>query len=436
MEKKDKCKCPICDTIGKWENVDQYRDKPHDMHICTNCGFVFYPNKYMTEDEAKAYYKNDYRKPPQYGNAVTGQRKLHMHSHFLNDVLQEWKDNKKENPVICDVGAAYGMFLNWIRSYFPKGEFYGTEYTESYRRNAWHEYKLKLDHDFDKTKKYDLISSFKVAEHQLDVDKRLREYTECLSDGGYMYISVPTWFRRMTNFGSSGFSIEYYYHPDHINVWTEKLFETLLKKVGLEIIKKDTWMYDETYLCKRNDSLMDEGPEYEDYNEIKEKMSNIKKAWDCYNNQDFDGAVNHFPYYFEAWKARYEINRKNAHEDQGVEPYDYIVKNYIDPCLAACYDSLDALGFAVDLNMRYERYEVAIAFIKKALEVRPNNGIFLHHLSHCYRQMAKRENRPVEQVKLLTEARNVNKYLRDIDMSLKQEATNWTYHDNAHIPIN
>jgi len=68
---KEKCRCIICDTIGEWENVDQYRPKPEGMHICKNCGFVGYPEKYLNEEEAKAYYAKDYRKPPNIGNLYT-----------------------------------------------------------------------------------------------------------------------------------------------------------------------------------------------------------------------------------------------------------------------------------------------------------------------------------------------------------------------------
>ena len=116
-------RCVVCDTKGDWEKVDQYRLKPSGMHICKNCGFVFYPEKYMSEDEAKAYYKEDYRKPPNVGNAFTGQRKLHMHSHFLSDIMQKWKDEGKEKPVVCDVGAAYGMFLIGLGLIFLRVSF-------------------------------------------------------------------------------------------------------------------------------------------------------------------------------------------------------------------------------------------------------------------------------------------------------------------------
>jgi SAM-dependent methyltransferase len=252
-------RCPVCET-NKWTNVDHLRIAAKGMHICDNCGFVSYPKAYKTEDEIKAHYETNYRQCPSVQNAFTGQKKLHIHSAFLTPLLKEWKDKGFKDPVIGEVGAAYGMFLNWIRGHFPEADISGTEYTRSYRRNAWWEYGIKLDVDFDLTKKYDLITSFKVAEHQLDIDLRLREYAQALKPEGFLYISVPLWFHRMTNFGAEGFDLEYYYDKNHINVWTRDHFEYLLSKAGLEIIRTDEWLYDSTYLCKRNDAVIGTKP--------------------------------------------------------------------------------------------------------------------------------------------------------------------------------
>ena len=30
--------CEICGTKDKWQNIDEYRFKPHNMYICMNCG--------------------------------------------------------------------------------------------------------------------------------------------------------------------------------------------------------------------------------------------------------------------------------------------------------------------------------------------------------------------------------------------------------------
>lgn len=426
--------CFVCGT-DEWENVDQYRLKPQGMAICKSCGVVAYPEKYMNEAEAKKYYAHDYRKPPQYGNLVTGHRKLQMHAHFLKNVLSKWKNDGKEEPKIFEVGAAYGLLLNWLKGYFPKADVSGTEYAESYRRNAWHEFGIELGLDFDTSKKYDLIISFKVAEHQLDVDKRLREMAESLSDDGVLYISVPTWFDRMHNFGLDGFDLEYYYHPDHINVWTKKLFETCLKKAGLRVIEHDGWIYDDTYICVRDDSQMEVQPEYENYNEIVERMKNIKAAYLLTQDGEFEKAISVYPNYPLAWIHGYERKRALFEKnDQGKAPLEVIEKEWIKPALSSCPFDLSILKLAADIYMRYDRFDTAIEYINEALQHRPNYGEFLRMLHHCLGEIALRQDDDNAKIKMFTEARDCARYLRETDMSLKNDALNWIYFYNSKIP--
>lgn len=442
-------RCIVCDSTDKWEDVEYSRHpmvnkeekvpagaNNQGMSICTHCGFVGYPKKYKTEEEAKAYYHKDYRKPPRYENLITGQRKLKMHAHFLKDLFDEWKE-KEIKPDVFEIGAAYGMVLNWIRGVFPEGTYGGTEFTQSYRRNAWHEYGLDLGLDFDNSKKYDLIVSFKVAEHQLDADKRLREYALALKPGGKVYISVPTWFRSMTNFGAEGFSLDYYYHPDHINVWTRQLFEQVLKKAGLKIVKFDDWMYDETYLCERDDSLMEEDLIFENVDDIKEHLKRIKQASLLEESGRVEEALKVYPAFPGAWKKNYEMGRAKAHrqsQGQAVEPFEYAFEKYIKPALESCPNNLTVLSLAVDVCMRYEKYNEAVEFINLALEKRPNNGPFLSALSQCLRQASLKQQDPEQKLKLQKEARDCSRYIAQQDIALKGDAFNWIYSDNANIP--
>jgi SAM-dependent methyltransferase len=428
-------RCVICNSTDKWENVDQFRHAPQGMHICTGCGFVSYPSKYKTEAEIKKYYEKDYRNCPTISNAFTGQKKLHIHSAFLTDTLKKWQADGKKSPVVCDVGAAYGVFLNWIRQHFRDADLNGTEYALAYRRNAWHEYKIKLGVDFDSSKKYDLISSFKVAEHQLDVDKRLREYTECLAPDGVLYISVPIWFSKMGNFGLDGWDLEYYYDPNHINVWTEKLFVTLLHKCGLEIIKTDHWMYDSTYLCKRNDEMMKIKPEYEQPANIKQIMRAIKEASLAYEQHDFENAVNKFPNFPVAWTNYYEKARATAHQTgQSQPPLEFVKTKFLAPAMKACPYSLEILRMAADIHMRYGDFEGAATICQQALDARPNHASFLMTLAHCFREIGLRAKDPADKIRMLTESRDCAKYLKDVDLLMRNEAVSWVYRDNSEIP--
>lgn len=426
-------RCLVCDTTDKWENVDKYRKSDKGMHICGNCGFVTYPERFKSVQEAKDYYHEDYRNPPSIGNFQTGQRKIQMHRTFLTPLIERWKKEEKK-PLVCDIGAAYGMFLAWMKQNVPGSEVTGTEFTQSYRRNAYHEYNVPLTVDFDDTKKYDLIASYKVAEHQVDADKFLKQYKECLTKDGLIYVSVPVWFGEMKNSGNDDWDIEYYYHTDHINVWTRKLFEVVLKKVGLEVIQEDHVMYGSTYLCKRNDELMKEVPVYEDPEKIKELMDNTKKANDFYERRQFTEAVNAFPNFPKAWTLRYEQDRSVAHKQQGAPPWEFVKTNYIEPALKACPSELQVLKMAADICMRYDKYKDATDFINAALEIRPNNAALEFLMAHCLRGIAGKTEHKEDRLKLLETARDYTRKIREVDPALRDEATNWIYQDNAHLP--
>jgi SAM-dependent methyltransferase len=424
-------RCLVCDTVGQWENVDEFRLKPENMCMCKNCGFVTYPSQYKTEEEIKEYYREDYRQPPTAGNLYSGQRKLNYHSAFLNDLLREWKEKERKDLVVGEVGAAYGLFLNWIKRNFPEADINGTELTKSYRRNAWHEFGIALTEDFDYSKKYDLIASYKVAEHIMDIDKQLRKQVECLKDDGLFYISVPTWFNRLSNFGVSGFDIEYYYHTNHINVWTRDQFEVLLKKVGLEIIKEDHAMYDNTYLCKRNDELMKEEFDYGNPNVTKKNLERIKAAALFVLDGKFEEAVNAWPDFPHAHTGLYETKRKEFHE----KGFEWIEKNFMNKVLSLCHDSSEILGLCGNICMRYDQWEKALEFFSKGLEVRPGSPPFLSSLSQCFRQMSERESNPENKIKLRLEARDSAKYLLEVSKQSEAEALNWIYIDNAQLPM-
>jgi len=432
-------RCLICDSTDKWKNADQYRLVPKKMEICMGCGFVSYPSLYKTEAEMIEYYRKEYRKAPSIGNLYTGNRKLLHHDIMLRPIFKEWIEKGINSPVIGEVGSAYGIFLNWVRSqFFPKGEFHGTELTTTFKRVAFHEYGLNLKDDLDPNVKYDMICSYKVAEHQMDADKKLLQYKELLKENGLLYISVPTWFSTLTNFGMEGsFDIEYYYSTNHVNVWTRSLFESLLKKVGFEVVKYNGTLYGDTYICKRNDELMKEPRFVENPEEIIKKMAAIKKAYDAVTNHDYKAAFEAYAKFPIAYRNYYENTRANFHKG-GFEPkFEDIFNHYVKPAIDACPNEVDGYQFAADLCMRYGRYATAIEYLQKALSLRDNSATLLEMLGHCFRQMAIKEKEAgnaEKSINLLTTSRDIFRHIARIDLQQMPGAINWIYSDSSEIP--
>lgn len=423
-----KIKCVICDE-SKWINVDEYRYKPSGMEMCENCGFITYGDIIKEDSKLKDFYREEYRQPPTVENLYTGQMKLHYHNAFLQDHLKTLKDE----AVICEIGGAMGMFLDWVKKQKPKAIVYGTELTLSFRRVAWHKYGIKLNEEFDDSRKYDLICSYKVAEHQPHIDKLLRKYTEALTDDGRLYIGVPTWFNRLHNFGASGYDIEYYYHRNHINVWTRKHFETLLKKVGLEVVKENHTYYDSVYLCKRNDALMKEEPKYESKEQVLMWLKKIKDATDLYSTGDYKAAIetwNDFPI---AWKSHYEMNRKQIN-DAAKGNYKWIKENVLTYALNSCKGDAATVLLCADIAMRYDEWREAIKYFELALSLKPGNEASFYGIAQCYRQLALHAKDEKDKINLLKQACNVTNILKDASLRRAPEATSWMFSDLAQIP--
>lgn len=425
-------RCVVCDH-NEWENVDKYRLKKEGMAICKHCGFISYPDKWQDEEAIKAYYRKTYRPGPKIQNWHSGQRKLHFHNSFLKPLFDKWKAAGIEKPVVGEVGAAYGLFLNFVRDVYPGAEVHGTELTLSYRRNAYHEFGIELTEDFNDQIKYDLIASYKVAEHQCDVDKLLIKYKEALKPDGHLYISVPTWFGKLYNFGAGGFDLEYYYSPNHINVWTRKLFEVVLRKCGLKVLKVNDTMYDETYLCVRDDSLMAGPFEYENYEEMIQKLQKVKEAGLAFTEGDFEKAIAAWPNFPDAHGSLYEGSRAQVHK-LGIEG----VKAVIERAIKDCKGAPEVLCLAADLNMRYDRWEDAIKLFERVLALRPGFSPAIKGISQCLRQIghkALRESDFPTAFEHLEKAREVARFLRKVSAADEYEAVNWCYDDNSRIPM-
>lgn len=421
-------RCIVCDS-NDWENVDQYRLKPQGMSICKPCGFVSYPNKWQSEEDIKKHYRSSYRNPPTSNNLFSGQRKIHFHNVFLQDVFQDWQQ-KKTKPVIFEIGAAYGLVLHWFKQFLPECQVYGSELTTTYRRNAYHELGIKLSEDFDYSKKYDLIMSYKVAEHQLDIDQYLKKYVDCLNDDGYMYISVPIWFGSLTNFGANGFDLEYYYDPNHINAWAKEHFEYILNKAGLEIVKQDHIIYDSTYLCKKTSNPKKlEVPKLYDF--VKTKLDKIKKAYTCFTEGRFEDAINEYNDYPFAHINLYEMTRQQFHQ----KGFAWTEENFILKSLERCPNSAEILIMAADICMRFGQLQKAISYIEDALRAKPENPPSLHMMINVMRELALKAKTEKEKQHYFIQARECSRHLRNVSQQHFREAIDLMYLFNAQIPM-
>lgn len=422
--------CPNCNSTD-WENADEFRTKPAEMAICKCCGFVSYPAKYQNKEAVIEHYRHEYRSAPTTHNIYTGERKNHFHLKNLNSIFEQWKRDGLENPKILEVGAAFGFTLQWIKQMFPKAELNGTELTQSFRRVAKHEFGITLDEDIDDTKKYDLIISYKVLEHQCDPHLELARYAKMLTPNGRFYISVPTWFSSLYNFGVPGFDLEYWYDPNHINVWTREIFENLLARNGFEILVNDQITYSSTYVCKHNPDMVKPDVFKHDYQQMKTMMGKIKMAYNLLAENKFDEAIAIWPDYPQAHATRAEFMRKKL----ATEGWDWFRENVVEYAIKCCPNSSEILVLATDYAMRAKQFKIALKYAERSLKAKPENPISLHHMANCCRELAITSTNPKDQINWFMQGREVCGHLRMVSTQYFKDATDLLFFFSAQIPF-
>jgi SAM-dependent methyltransferase len=447
IEEGENMNCPICEG-SKWKNVDRYRTKPQDMEMCESCGMVSYPKRHKNPEQVREYYRNDYRGgAPQVNNLFTGTNKLHYHADFLGDQIQEWSTEGKKDPVISDVGGAYGMFLNWWSTLknpetgeqlFPDADLNGVELTKSYRRVAYHEYGLDLKEDFDESKKYDLITSYKVLEHQFDPQVELERYKKCLKPGGRLYLGIPVWFEKLHNFGGAGWDLEYYYHPDHVNVWGKPHIEHLIRKSGFKIIKENHWTYDSVYMLEVGEETDRPAMELPTAEKVESILARIQQADEALAKKDYKRAVQLWPRFPVARRAIYEYARADLHKE-GKTPegaYKLIKDKVVDPWVkmenGLC---ADAVAFAGDIACRYDKFEDGCEAFQKLLQIRPGCQEGYSGLANLHRAAVKKAPTEEKRVELISKALQITQLLKNTNMSAFAQGVTWCYNDMANLPM-
>jgi SAM-dependent methyltransferase len=429
-----KAPCPVCSSVDSWRNVDEFRVKPMGMCLCMSCGVISYPEKIKNKDAVLAFYEEDYRQPPSVQNLYTSERKLQYHGAFLADVFDDWKAKGIEAPIVTDIGSAFGLFLHYVRGFFPKAEIEGVELTKSFVRTAWHCYRIKSNKDFDDSKKYDLISSYKSLEHIIDPLKELKRYIAALKDDGKLYLGIPTWFDAFRNFGMTGFDLENYYSPNHVNTWTYKHIKGMVEAAGGEIVKENRSYYDTVFLIKKSDKVTLDivKPEFfEDPNEILEKLKIAKGVGEALVLGEYKKALDLYPNIPHAWSLYYEMNRRAFHERGG---FPVIEKEVIEKAFAACPLEADVRIMAADIACRYEEYNKALEYLSEANNLRPNAGNTFVMIANTYRLLAKHSKNPEDRIKFFSESRKIALALKDLGMAHQAEAMTWLFYDSAQIP--
>lgn len=237
-------KCAICDS-NDWHDTGLHSKAK--MLLCKPCGYCAHLKEPEEEEKIRQYYRTSYRKDKIVGvkNIVTTNNKKTYVNLFLQDFLKD-----KKGLTIGDVGAATGYLLHNFK--LMGHNVAGSTWETMYRRFSEHYYGVPLAEELETKHRYDLIIMYHTLEHMIEPDKKLFHYRSLLKDDGHMLVSCPPWFGIVEQWeGLPWQDFEYFFHPDHIDIFSKESMRNLFNKVGLEVVKEDHLAYGQTYLLRK-----------------------------------------------------------------------------------------------------------------------------------------------------------------------------------------
>lgn len=231
-------KCNIC---GNSNNKVILNLGEQNLVRCSSCN-LFYLNKQKINLEnlynENYFFKNKNDKTNcfnYYGNEQLLESDFKFAYNYINN------NYKKYN--LLDVGAGCGDFLK----YLPKDKYFEAVEVSKYGTKRIREMGIKVyEDDFINAKiekKFDIITSFDVIEHQILLDKYLNKINDLLKKDGIFIFTTPdygTIFNKI--FGKRAPAIQPLYHNYYFDKqWIKKMFPSF----GFELVDIRT-----TYLTR------------------------------------------------------------------------------------------------------------------------------------------------------------------------------------------
>lgn len=237
------CKaCPVCDAKdislfmkGIFDSEDT------EVHECEACGTQFL-SPMMSQQEEDAYYDDYYNKQAsrhftQMSLTDVQNRAFSHYENYAETYLSLVKNAKS----FLEIGSGSGGFIKFLKKYRPDIEIHAIERCGSnvdfIRDSYGNTIKLIKDMDEANEKKWDVIGAFGVFEHVRDSLGFLNSLRSRLAPGGKIALNVPNKYHSLVYaFDCEEFK-KFTYMKQHYYTFTEKSFEILAQKSGLEVEK-------------------------------------------------------------------------------------------------------------------------------------------------------------------------------------------------------
>jgi len=203
---------------------------------CKNCGLLYLNPRPLNEDILASHEIGEHRGAKLI--KVTGKYKRQKVNRYISILKEFYKTGELENKSWLDIGCGYGEFMESLILYTnSKIKIKGSEpnkyKTESCRAKGLDVSFIDLD---NLAEKYDFISLLNVYSHLPNPIEFLEKIKLFLNPGGELFIETGHSSHLPVNIHHKP-----YYAPDHLSFANKEIVESILKRIGFEIIKTNIY---------------------------------------------------------------------------------------------------------------------------------------------------------------------------------------------------
>jgi len=231
--------CPVCGATPnptfkvKENNILLY------VSVCPNDGLIFLNPRWTIKQYVK-YYADEFDRTKRKGifkKKHSGFKKFNNRTIRIDKCLKDLFISPKS---IIDIGAGNGMLLDFFKTTYDIDTYFIEPSIECKKQME------SRDHtsvDFGTDKKFDLLISSHVVEHVDDPIKYLNDVRSLMHDDSIFHICFPDSDNMVTG----------WFQVPHIYYFNKKIFDLMIKIIGLDIIEHDVYKTELWYTLKKCD---------------------------------------------------------------------------------------------------------------------------------------------------------------------------------------
>lgn len=232
-------KCPACNSGDIKKSISK---NSFFYDECEKCNTIFVNprpplkmlNKFYSDSPSTTFWVNEFFLPVA---EIRREKIFKPRAEFISDFI-----GIKENLVIGDVGAGFGLFLEEFGKLNSKCELTAiepsVEMAEICKSKGLDVINTLLEQVDSSERKFDLLTAFELFEHLHNPEGFLRKIYDLLNEGGHFIF---------TTLNGLGFDIQLLWEksksispPHHLNFFNPWSIKTLLERIGFRIVEIST----------------------------------------------------------------------------------------------------------------------------------------------------------------------------------------------------